>query len=399
MRLLLIALLFLAAVVGLSLVAQKDPGYVYLTYNGWAVESSVTLLIAVLFLGFGATYVLLRLLFSGWEMPRKLLHWRKTRRSLRARRYTQRGLIALAEGNWKRAERLLVRHVDDYEMPLINFLGAARAAGKLNANDRRDEYLSRALKSTPEAELAVGLTQAEVQVAQGQVELALASLNHLRSIAPKHGYVLHLLKRIYERLGSWEELLAILPDLKKHGEMDLERYEETERAVLAHLLQEAAGKNDVAALKAVWEQVPRERRSGKLLEICAKELVRLREFENAEALIRDALRFEWSPTLVRLYGRLELPNPERPLAAAEGWLRNHEKSAELLLTLGRLAMRCQLWGKARAYLEASIGSEPMPETYCELARLLTYMEEPELAADYHKKGLELAAGGTCLAPV
>lgn len=48
-----------------------------------------------------------------------------------------------------------------------------------------------------------------------------------------------------------------------------------------------------------------------------------------------------------------------------------------------------LWGKARAYLEASIGNKELPETYKELGLLMEYLNEPKLAAEYFKKGLFL----------
>jgi len=49
-----------------------------------------------------------------------------------------------------------------------------------------------------------------------------------------------------------------------------------------------------------------------------------------------------------------------------------------------------LWGKARAYLEASVGNKEMSETYKELGLLMEYLNEPKLAAEYFKKGLFLS---------
>ena len=53
-------------------------------------------------------------------------------------------------------------------------------------------------------------------------------------------------------------------------------------------------------------------------------------------------------------------------------------------------MSNDLWGKARAYLEASIGNKEMYETYKELGLLMEYLNEPTLAAEYFKKGLFLS---------
>ena len=67
----------------------------------------------------------------------------------------------------------------------------------------------------PSADVAVGLTQAELQLAHQQYEQALATLMHVRSLSPKHNYVLKLLKKLYENLGEWKKLEEILPDLRR----------------------------------------------------------------------------------------------------------------------------------------------------------------------------------------
>lgn len=61
----------------------------------------------------------------------------------------------------------------------------------------------------------------------------------------------------------------------------------------------------------------------------------------------------------------------------------------LLLALGRLSLRNRLWGKARSYLEASIGASPRSAAYGELGRLLEQLGEQEAAREHYRKGLEL----------
>lgn len=397
MKFLLFALLAVAGAVGLALLAQEDPGYVLLAWSDWTVETSLSLLVVVLVLGFALLYAGIRLLLGGIHLPGRMAHWSRQRRTARARRSTQQGMIALAEGNWKKAERLLNRDALDSELPLINYLGAARAAQKLGADDRRDDYLSRAHRSMPEAELAVGLTQAEVQLSSGQTEHALATLMHLRSVAPRHTYVLYLLKRLYERLGDWTSIHDLLPELRRQKALDESAADALEQRAHFELLGAAAASGDLAALRTRWEAVPKRMRGGTLLATFATALDRAGESNEAERLLRDAIKQSWDPALVRLYGMVRGNDAEKQLLAAESWLANHERQPDLLLTLGRLSLRNQLWGKARAYFEASIGSEPRPETYCELGHLLNRLGEPDQARDCFRGGLELAAGSGCTA--
>jgi len=393
MRFLFIALLVLGATVGYTLVAQQDPGYVLINYSGWSVESSFSLLLLALLVAFALFHIALRLLSGTWHLPGRLAYWRRHRRAIRSRRLTNQGLIALAEGNWKRAEKKLSRAAADSDTPLINYLGAARAAQKQEAEQRRDDYLSQAYQSMPDAELAVGLTQADVQLSQGQAEQALATLRHLRSIDPKHVYVLYLLKKLYEKLQSWDELYALLPELHKHHVLEEEELAALEQRVHRHRLTACV---TLEGLEQIWQQVPKQlRHNPELLHDYVSGQLRLGAEQQAEATLAGYLKKHWEPQLIRLYGRLRGEDLNRQLTTAEHWLGEHEHHPELLLALGRLCLHNQLWGKARSYLEASHGADPRPETCCELGNLLLQLGEKEKAAEYYRQGLELTSGDNC----
>lgn len=393
MRLVFIALLVLGATIGFTLIAQQDPGYVLINYSGWSIESSFSVFLLVAVVGFVAFHIALRLLSGTWHLPGRLAYWRRHRRAIRSRRNTNQGLIALAEGNWSRAEKKLSNAAADSETPLINYLGAARAAQKQGAEQRRDEYLSDAYQSMPDAELAVGLTQADVQLSQGQAEQALATLRHLRSIAPKHVYVLYLLKKLYEKLQSWDELYALLPELQKHAVLEAEELEELEQRIHRHRLTRSSNTEE---LHNHWEAVPKKlRHNAVMVHDYAVCLLRLGAEEEAEATLAGFLKKQWDPQVIRLYGQVRGSDLNRQLANAEHWLGEHEHHPELLLALGRLCLHNQLWGKARSYLEASLGMDPRAETCCELGNLLQQLDEKEAAADYFRQGLELASGDSC----
>ncbi len=388
----LLFVLLIGVVAGL--LAYQDPGYVLIGRGNLTIETTLSLFIVILIVAFVVGYFLVRLIVRTWHMPERLQHWRTGRRRRRARRELRQGLIELAEGNWRKAERILVRHAADSSTPLLNYLSAARAAQKQDAPERRDHYLARALESMPDADVAVELTQAELQLAHGQLEQALATLEHLRSMVPNHGHVLLLLAQVYERLQSWNELRALLPLLRKHKVLDDKALHALAVRVWRALLAQTIAGGDANALQAFWKQVPKDLRSDRdLLTDYVRGLIRLGEHDSAEHLLRDAISHHWDPEWVRLYGELETSHPERQLATAEAWLKGHENHPVLLLTLGRICLRNQLWGKARSYLEASLGSQPLPETYRELGLLLERLGEHEAAAEAFKQGLLLATEG------
>ena len=124
----------------------------------------------------------------------------------RARRRTTQGLLALAECNWPRARKLLEASATRAETPLINFLAAAQAAHEEGNFEEEDRLLRRAFESTPGSDLAVGLTQAQLQLHGNRLEKGLATLIRLRKQAPNHPFILKLLRDVYIRLEDWREL-------------------------------------------------------------------------------------------------------------------------------------------------------------------------------------------------
>lgn len=397
MRFLITLLLVLLASVAISLLILQEPGYVLVVYEQWTVEMTLSVLLGALILSFALLYLTIRLLRNVWLMPLKMREWKKTRRRLRATVGTDRGLLALAEGNWAKAEKLLIRFARDSEMPLINYLGAARAAQKQYASVRRDLHLTDAHHSMPRATLAIGITQGELQYAQGQYEEALATLVHLNTIAPRHGYVLYLLMKVHEAMGSWVELLKLAPDLRRSGALSNKEADELEAKAHQQLFAIAAKGEDVAKLRTTWAEVPSDmRQHADVITVYVQQMLKLGQAKaECEEILREAIKREFNPQLVKLYGQVRGDDATRQLATAEGWLRDHERQPDLLLTLGRLALRNQLWGKARSYLEASLGSGAQPETYCELANLLHDLGEEERARELYRQGLQSAARASC----
>lgn len=391
MRTLIAAFLSLLLAVLVTLWVKQDNGYILIGYGHWTLEASLALFLLLDLLAFLLLYLVLRGLARIWTLPERLQVWRQRRLRARARQALTQGLLELAEGNWRGAERDLVRHAPQSETPLLNYLAAARAAQLQGADARRDDYLHLAHQSMPAAELAIGLTQAELQLAHQQYEQALATLMHVRDLSPRHAYVLTLLKRLYIDLGEWEKLQELLPDLLRRKVIDAAQQRELEIRIYHERLQSQG--RDLDALERLWQQMGRSlRQEQALLTLYVGRLLEFDSAARAAALIGDALERQWTPALVRLYGQLEGTDATQRLARAEGWLKEHPEDPDLLLALARLCLQQRLWGKARSYLEASLAVEPEAAAYQELGALLEELEEPEQALACYRAGLELERG-------
>src|SRR5690606_28795096 len=148
------------------------------------------------------------------------------------------------------------------------------------------------------------LTQSKLQIAHGQVERALATLRRLQEHSPGHAYGIKLLARVYEQLGEWRNLEALIPRLRKTNVIrpaDFERIE-------VRTLQEAfiSGAADgPAVLDATWRNTPRRMRKNRdVILAYTAALIQNDAGDRAEAVLRDALKAQWDDELVLMYGEV-----------------------------------------------------------------------------------------------
>ncbi|TVP89255.1 MAG: heme biosynthesis protein HemY [Pseudomonadaceae bacterium] len=392
-----LAVLLVAALLGMAV--AEDPGYLLIAWRNVSLETSVWVGLAFL-LALWLTLSLLRALVRLLNASgRKINPWSRHNRQRRAHQVTTRGLLEFAEGHWKTAQRLLHRAAPAADQPLINYLAAARAAHEQGDYAGADELLREAYESTPKAEVAIAVTQAQLQLARGQYEQALATLTRLRKRYPKHVFALKLMSRLYLRLQDWERLEALLPELRKQKVLPADDLQQLEREVYKALLQQAGerGKHqapgDMHPLTSCWQRVPKGLRQDQdMLAVYCVQLRLLGLDTLAEEALRAELRQNYSDHLMHLYGLLEGADPQRQLATAEKWLSAQPHNPVLLLALGRLSLRNQLWGKAREYLEASFHSKKDIQTCAELVRLLDQLGEVAASQQVLRQGFELMAG-------
>ncbi len=379
-----VIVLFLSAFGAHFLLA--DPGYVVINFRGYVIEMSVPVLAGLAVLLVLAVWAVRKIIIA----PRRLGEAAGRYRSARSGQKLTKGMIAVAEGDFARGEKMLARAAGASDSPLFNYLQAARAAHLQGRDERRDEWLRLAYTETPEASNAVLLTQAEFQLDRGQHEQALATLRRLEEDSKNHAHALALMGRLYFRLEDWKALGELLPRLRKNTNLPPDTLDTWTIRVHAEALDTAA---DVEVLDQAWKAVARKHKNEVgLLESYYRGLMRNGMHDRAEKELAAALRVNWRGPLVALFGRVEATDTTRQLKRAEGWLKNHGEDPDLLLAAARLCLRNELWGKARSYLETVISMRTTPEAYSEYGSLLAEMGEADAAADAYRDGLGMVAG-------
>lgn len=384
---LILFLILLVASVWAGILLARHPGFLFIAYQPWMVQMPLWFAVLALFIVFALFYFCIHFvdLFHFWWFRFK--NWLRFRREHKSYSKTQHGLSLLIEGRWKKAERLLLAGVNQTLEPLMNYLGAAKAAQEQGAFARRDSYIQKAYEVAPHDDLAIGLTQAELQFEQDQLEQAAATLNRLRESSPRHPRVLRLLEKVYVRLADWNHLQALLPALRKAKLLNAEQTEQFEKNLYCEKLRANPAKN-VEELHQVWNEMPRAMRKNPAV-VCeyVKQLARFSDTKEMEELMRKTLKNHWQPELVNLYGSLPFTNLNRQLVIAGAWLKVYGPQPELLLLLGKLCMQVQLWGKAKDYFEKCLAQGPNAEASLEYGKLLEQLGEPDQAMQKYRDGL------------
>ena len=379
--------------VGVVALIETDPGYVLVAYGNYTLESSLWVGLLLLFTLILVIYLAMRLIFRLIGGQRTLANWLGMRKTHHAARLSTRGLVNFLEGNWARSRRQVLRGAKNNEAPLLNYLLAARASHHLGEPDKVSQYLGEAADSEAAAVAALELVEAEIKVHDGQYEQALAVLDNMGN-ASAYPRGLELRRAIYTAQGDWQNLVGLLPEMRKQKLLSAEELRELERNGYRQLLLDASAGGeslDGSELRGVWQKVPSDlRQQGDILGAYVELLRRTGDNAAAEKAILRGLKHQWDENLVRQYGLLEGGNIPARLAQAEGWLSSHSDDPELLLCLGRLSARDKLWGKARDYFENSYRQRRSAEVCAELGRLLTGLGEPKVAAAYFREGLLLS---------
>ena len=389
----LLVLVMILAIVGLGavLLVRDDPGLLLLRYHDYEVETTLAFALVALIVVVIAIYFCIRLLRGIWRLPRSMRRQSQTRRFSKVRRQLNQGLIDLAEGRFEQAENHLMRHVDFSESPLVHYLTAARAAQLQGKHDARDSYLKAAHEARPDAELAIGVTQAELQLAHQQTEQALATLTRLHSVAPRHDYVTMLLARAYYELEDWQALVEVLPDVRRKKLVKEAKLVKMEVAGYCGILKLATSSQQ--SFDKAWGKIPKTLQADARMILLYLDLMADQRWQNhsAEQLVLKSLDKQWDDGLIEVYGRFEARDANVQLARVEKWLDDFGHNENLLLALGRIAMRARLWGKAQGYFEASIGAKATPAACLALAELFEQqLQQPDKAARYYQQGLKLS---------
>jgi len=357
----------LAAVIGFWL--RRDPGMVYVRFQGWELESSVVFV----------AIAMLLLALLGFSIYTLIVRWPRRFGQHRRRQATARldaGLVQAFEGNLHNAQRALLDASPEPLQRLSALLCAAEVAHRRGEVGLADEILRNAAELERGRQVAPML--ADAWRAERGDEVGFNAIAQRAEAADAPPVVLRaLIEGLLARARAAEALAPLerLTQARQIGDRELAALE---LRTLAQALELA---DDRDSLDRLWQRFGKqERRDSAVLTALVHAEMRLGSRGLAAEALEAALTREWSEPLARLYASAPVETASLRIKRAEAFLLRHPQSPGLLLALSRWCRIEQIYGKAQEYLRLSISLAPVAESLVEAAHLFEARGEPQRAA-------------------
>ncbi|MEW6165164.1 MAG: heme biosynthesis HemY N-terminal domain-containing protein [Pseudomonadota bacterium] len=378
-------LLTLAALaIGVAMLGRLADGYVLWVVPPWRIEISFNLFVLAQLATLAIAYLLLRAIAITLGMPRVVADFRARRARVRDERAAMAALQMFWEGRYsnalKSAEKVSAGGTPAGIAALVGLKAAhaLRDPARIEAWQARAEALDGAGWRTARlmAEIRIALDARDHAAARAALECL--SAKERRQISAQR-----LALRLAQGQGDWAEMLRLARQLEKHHALTPEQ---------AHPLRQRAHRgmldglqDDPAQLMRYWRKMPDEDRlDPRLARRAARALSAADACAECAELVEDILDERWESGLLEDYAACTGGDVLGRIARCEKWLHEHPHDDQLLLALGRLCARQQLWGKAQSYLEAALAVASSCAAHIELARLFDHLERPEEANRHYR---------------
>lgn len=336
----------------------SDPGTLVISLRGQTISTSVAFALALWGVAWFALWAIVWLL----RLPLRL--WRRHTRN-RARSRLAAGLDALHQGQWQRAGNLLELAASEASLRSAALLAARRAADARADHEASARLLTELATHHP---VAAALDQAKRLLAQNRAEEALAALKAAGdSPLPPRGLQLQIEAQL--RTGYAHESGPLLTRLRQDKALPPAELANLDVRISAAILQDAGAAD---SLLQRWRALPARLQDLPVIAgaFAQRAAVLGLEAEGGAALAQ-ALGRHWDEHWVDRFSHLPSASGQSWLSSCEHWLPSHSDSPALLVALGRLCRKQQLWGKAEDYLHRALAHGAGGDAWEELGHVFS----------------------------
>jgi HemY protein len=373
----------LAAIIALAVLAiaaatiADYPGAVDITWQGWAIDTSVGVLVAALALLTLLIWLLLSLIAAAIRLPRNFRRNRRARRRQLGELALTRGMIAIAAGDSAVAKRQAERA--EWLLgptPLALMLAAQVAQRDGDEAGARRRYT--ALLDQKDAALLGlrGLIGQALKAGDGEEALRLAERAH--QLRPNAVWAFETLFALQTRAGKWEAARDTLAVATRRNLLPAARAQHHRGALFYKLSLAAEREGD--RRRALTLAASAQDLLPDIAAIAARH-ARLLITEDRRRVARRVVERAWQktphPELAAIWGELGGAMPALELVAwVEKLAMHNPTSPETAIARAEAALAAQLWGEARRHLGEAIAAAPSGPTR-RLCLLMARLEDSE----------------------
>ncbi len=344
------------------------------------VEISFNFFIILVLLAFVALWFLFRFLRAIWRIPSAV----RRVKDEHAQKMFNRALLAFFEGQFKESLKYARQAYRRGKWQGLSALLAAHSAVSLNEEEVHKEWLTLARQADEEFSNAATLLEAQSALKESRFNEVLNILTQLppKFAASNSALLLDLFAR--QGLKEGEAVLTRLKLIHKKGALKEEVLLKLREEATLNALNEA-GKDLEKLKKFLGTWIPQNVHEA---EMAVDALLLHNDESSAQKWIEKYLsepeRLEDAVSLFARYAALKEGEEKKRIAQAEKWLAQTPNNSALLLALGQMCLKAQLWGKAQNYLEAAVALNQNLEAHLELARLLDQLNRPDDANKHYR---------------
>lgn len=372
----IIVLLVLLAVVAVVAAWLADnPGTVTLQWQGYRVDTSFGVLVALVALVAALTALAYRVFLFLRRAPGRVIAWRHDRNRARGYRALSAGMVAVAAGDAREAQKQVRRAEVLLHDPPLTMLLSAQAAQLAGDEQAAKRFFEAMLENEEMAFLGTRGLLNQARRRRDKPE-ALELARQAYRLQPDSEWVTVNLFELQVAAGQWRDAEVTLNAAARAGHFDAQRARRR-RLILAYLQGAEALLNGDAA--GARDRLRKANGLDPTFVPAAADLAVVLCGDGKDRRARKVIEKAWAanphPSLKEAWRQANATGSAlEGFKAAEALLAKNPGHPESHIAAAEAALDAELWGEARHHLLAAGAENDPPARVC---RLLARLEEQE----------------------
>jgi HemY protein len=381
-RRILPGLLAIALIVAVAVFFADRPGSISVSWLGWRIDLALGIAVLALLVAMLVLWFVLWLLGRVLRAPRRYAGRRRDQRRLEGYRALTSGLVAIAAGDAREAERLhkraeLMFRKGQLETPPLTRLLSAQAA-LMRGDSAKAETEFSAMLGDPETEFLGLRGLIRQSLKRGDDATALKLTARANQLKPSTAWVLQSQLALETRAQDWRKATQTLKQAVKKGAISAETGRHYQATLLIAHSRQAAGEGHARDALSYAAQA---HGLDEGFASAAAHYARLLRDGNKTTKGLRVLETAWAksghPQIAEAYDLLLASEaPVQRLKRFERLVELRPSDPESHLAAAAIALNARLWGEARRHLGSAGAQGPGPWSN-RLCHLMAELEQGE----------------------